>query len=396
MTLDQAKKALLFQARDLSNTPMPLVVAQVSNYMKSSTLVGVEDSAVMFYLLNQTVGNISTLFNKDEELPADAENVVQLYLNDASNSSIRLFYYILLVITREIRHLHQQKTEQPKWVATYGEHLPLFIKSLSGLGSHGAVNFLLDTCSNGMLDQITLGDYVKVITDLFNTGKFSGGYGGKPWGKIAETLRKMVYGETSIEIMNDTAWTLAHNNGPMFNKGLFYKSYTPVIYKVLDVQRSGQIPELIYESLNSGLFGKEVISTFKLCSPFFKREVALGVDWYLVESLGSLKTYHAEKVQQTKASGVVVPNKPSKLKNVNSVNASNTIYVNNNQYAVIIDYKRKDVKTLVTGVKTWVTKEQDSVLPTSEVIDPIAASFKNMNYEEMTKQGVASLKTLGF
>jgi hypothetical protein len=39
------------------------------------------------------------------------------------------------------------------------------------------------------------------------------------WGNIADTLRHLVTGELSPEMFCDLGFALAHNNGPIFNKG---------------------------------------------------------------------------------------------------------------------------------------------------------------------------------
>ena len=61
---------------------------------------------------------------------------------------------------------------------------------------------------------------------------------------MTDCLVRFVSGEFSAEMMLDTVWTLAHNGGPIFNKGQFY-ACTANALRILDVQRSGQIPEAV-------------------------------------------------------------------------------------------------------------------------------------------------------
>jgi len=102
-------------------------------------------------------------------------------------------------------------------------------------------------------------------------------------------------------MMLDTVWTLAHNGGPIFNKGHFYTTYGHALYRILDVQRSGQVPE--------GVLFDHVIGQY--ASPPFKKlmlEVkgrygeAIGdyVDWVKVEALGAVHKYEKDKQEQIK------------------------------------------------------------------------------------------------
>src|SRR5208283_4005185 len=90
-----------------------------------------------------------------------------------------------------------------------------------------------------------IGTFCKGLAWQFYKCKWAGGYGGKKWGVVTDCLARFVTGEFSAEMMLDTVWTLAHNGGPIFNKGQFYACYGHTLYRILDVQRSGQIPEAV-------------------------------------------------------------------------------------------------------------------------------------------------------
>lgn len=333
MNLSQFKTALLFKNQNLADTPMPLVIQQLNSYMTSSKGVApVEAGALQFYLLNQAFGNLTINVDSKTELNADQEKLAKLYLTSASESSARLFYYILLIITREARHLHSSETLYKKLSAKYGVDVVNFQKSLKGSGSDSAVTKLRQGSSS--LTNVTLGRYAACITDIFNDGSFSGGYGGKPWGHIADTLRKMVYGEISIEIMNDTAWTLAHNNGPMFNKGMLYSHYTPTIYKILDVQRAGMIPQLIAEGGLGVHASQDVKDAFDVVGSVFPESVTGYVDWFKVEALGAKHKYSAEKAAQKSKYGTTKATVDIEKKEASKY------WVNETEYATKQEYKR--------------------------------------------------------
>lgn len=325
-TLDYFKSAILFKAQTLSDTPMPQVITQLNKYMGShSATASVEEEAILFYLLNQSYGLLSMNVDSKATLTENEEKLTRLYLQIASESSTRLFYYMLLIITREARHLHSSDTLYAKLEASYGVDMLNFIKKIRSQGEDSAVNSL--KTGQTTLETITLGQYVNCIVDVFNKGTWGGGYGGKPWGNIANTLLKFVNGDTSIEIMNDTAWTLAHNNGPMFNKGMLYKNYTPYLFKILDVQRAGMIPQLICEGIgaNNTLKIKEA---YALVKQIFPQEVEGYVDWFKVEALGSLKKYPNEKKLQQQNYGGSVHNP--------NIGDTSKFYVNEVEYATIL------------------------------------------------------------
>ena len=336
MNLSQFKTAILFKNQNLENTLMPQAIKQLNAYMDKSTGTSeVEANALQFYLLNQAFGDMSIKFDSKADLTPEQEKLATMYVTRASESSARLYYYMLLIITREARHLHASETFYKKLVAKYGSEVVDFNKNLKGSGSDSAVTKLRQGSSK--LSNVTLGTYVACITDIFNQGSFSGGYGGKPWGNIADALRKMVFGETSIEIMNDTAWTLAHNNGPMFNKGMLYKTYTPTIYKILDVQSAGMIPQLIAEGTLGGHANAAVMQAFEAVKAVFPENVTGYVDWFKVEALAGANTKHtypSEKAAQMAKYGKTKSTVEIEIKEANK------FWVNENEYATITNYKR--------------------------------------------------------
>ena len=334
MNLEQCKRAILFKNQKLQDTPMPQVIERLNAYMSNhSSDAGVEVGALQFYLLNQAFGLLSIKLDNKAELTSEQETLAKLYLTTASESSARLYYYILLIITREARHIHSSETFFTNLEKKYGVEVVQFMKHLKGAGSDSAVSKLRQ--GTKYLQNVTLGQYSACIVDIFNKGSFSGGYGGKPWGNIAETLRKAVFGETSLEIMNDTAWTLAHNNGPMFNKGMLYQTYNSTIYKILDVQRAGMIPQLIATN-GVGGYGQDqkVKKAFEAFKAVFPAEVDGYVDWFKVEALGSLHKYPNEKKAQQQQYG----NSPI-ASAVEKAEAAK-FWVNETEYAVKKEYKR--------------------------------------------------------
>jgi hypothetical protein len=277
---------------------VPRVAVQTKSYHESAGQAYAEREALAFYMFNHLFWAISQKRAAMEVLSPDELKLARGYDMVGSRVAKRLFYYTLLIISREARHLHNTGNIYPALKTKYGAEFVAFHKLLSHSGG-GVVEKFQDSPP-----MMPLGDYVAGIADLFYNGSFSHGYGGKPWGDIAETLRKVVYGETSFEMFADTAFTLCHNGGPMFNKGMLYHMYEAApLYKILDVQRSGQIPELVRERGVGPHVTTELISAMKDFMEGFPNESGEFVDWFRVEAAGALHKYPKEKQQQVDKHG---------------------------------------------------------------------------------------------
>jgi len=252
-----------------------------------------EKDALMFYMLNHA----STLVRQrchvyqplGKYLP-----IMTRYGMEVSIRATRMFWYLLLICTRESRHDHQDKggSKYTALTAKYGPAITNFHKSLKGMGSLQAAAQFQSSCPD-----TDIGSYTKFLSEVFYGGQFGGGYGGPAWGKVSDVLRDFVHGTITAEMMMDTAFTLCHNNGPIFNKGMLFSNYSNEIYKILDVQRSGQIPKLIAEGY--GLAGdSSVKAAWSSCAKVIGDEFDGYVDWFLVEELGALKSYPDQKTKQ--------------------------------------------------------------------------------------------------
>lgn len=306
----------LFRKVDMSSADLPSVVKELNSYMSWQTpypkgfspavafskepLEGVpEVDALMFYLLNHLVSVVCKEVHPYESLGKFLP-VVELYREQLAIRSTRMFFYLLLICTRESRHTKNAATLSfSNAVKTkFGVGVYEFHRSIRGSGSTSAVERLRNSppaCS--------MGTFVQFLQYAFYHGSFSGGYGGHAWGKIADCLANYVLGSYSAEMMMDTAFTLCHNNGPIFNKGMLFNQYTHEIYKILDVQRSGQIPALLAAKETSYHSNNVIAPVLSLLRSVMPEEFGSYVDWFKVEALGALKSYPKQKEAQ-KAKGL--------------------------------------------------------------------------------------------
>jgi hypothetical protein len=290
--------------------------------------------ALEFYALNHLSSLVRSKFTMHEQLPDWAQQVMAAYQNCLRAQGQRMLNYMMLITTRESRHT-QKKDDLYSWAILnekFGVEVSDFARAIndSTPGQKGAVTHFHENAPDA-----PLGAYCDHMVYSFFQGGFNGGYGGKPWGKIAETLTSFIKGKTSLEMMVDTAWTLAHNNGPMFNKGMLYHMYTNDIYKILDVQRSGQIPELVLSGKVNVMWCVGVKALVEKVVGLFPNEFGTEVDWYKVEALGSLKKYPQEKNQQK----VVPPPAPAAPKMVNGKKVIGEFKVFPGQTVSIIERK---------------------------------------------------------
>lgn len=261
-----------------------------------------DHEAVQFYLFNHLSAMVKERFTRHEVLPSWAQDVMREYKSILSKQGIRMTAYMALITARESRHLGQNMPSD--WWNTFktefGEPCKVFHDTIHSKDSMSVAKKLMTQSP-----QYPLGKLFKSIEYIFFEGKFHGGYGGHPWGVIAQTLNQFLDGKISQEMMIDTAYTLAHNNGPMFNKGMLYGSYTHDFLRILDVQRSGQIPELIIEENASYLNVNQVITFNNMCKNL-PNEFGAYVDWYKVEKEGGLTDVSGYQAKQDQKYGKTV------------------------------------------------------------------------------------------
>lgn len=286
--------------RDMSHVHCSKVAIQIKSFMQADTDSGrvPEHDAIMFYLTNHAVAEVRSRVALDEPLAA-YQPILEKYHEALAARAVRMFYYLVLICTRESRHVYNDDQLFNYLSKKNGAGCMDFTKKINGSGSSGAASAFKTSPPVS-----AMGKYSQHLVDIFYKGKFSGGYGGNAWGQVADVLNKFVKGEYSAEMMMDTAFTLCHNNGPIFNKGMLFGGYdSSEIVKILDVQRAGMIPQMVdnQESSKITVEHKEICANFK---GILGKTFGGYVDWYAVEGLGSVKNYPSQKQKQANQHGV--------------------------------------------------------------------------------------------
>lgn len=313
-TLNQHRKRPTLAPLDLRHTPLKEIVA---NYKPCRAFLSTADvdvvthpesDAIEFYLKNAAYAKLAQSVHPDAPL-GEAEALLESYHATVRVKALRMFYYLLLICTRESRHLHHSTLLYDMLGQQFGSACVNFTKTIKGQSSDGAVSALLIAPPD-----TTLGIYTDYLVTVFDKGAsmhlWSGGYGGTAWGNVAKVLRNFVHNVLSAELMLDTAFTLAHNNGPIFNKQVLYHHYDQYeLVRILDVQRAGMIPQFV-NTVPSNFITVQA-REFMVEATRLLGDFSGEVDWHMVEALGAKQSYATEKKQAAKATimkgGLVVP-----------------------------------------------------------------------------------------
>ena len=299
-TLAYHGSRILCTHRDMSKVPCSAVAAAMQVYMKNDQHADTvpENEALWFYGMNHGVALIAAQRAPLEPLTKWENDFLSTYHTRMAQKAVRAFYYLVWICTREARHNLSLDKDLPKIGELFGQPMQKFLTGIKG-GEAGISKKFLEAPPD-----TTIGVYCDALRWTFYNSKWSGGYGGKAWGKVNDCLCRFVSGEFTAEMMLDTVWTLCHNNGPIFNKGQFYSTYESdyVVKRILDIQRSGQIPEGVLNDDTCKKFTDTALTAHMSdLQARFADKIGGYVDWMKVEALGSVQKYAQDiKAQHAK------------------------------------------------------------------------------------------------
>ena len=293
-----------FQKRDIGGVTLADAAGALGKYLDTSeSTVLADNEAVAFYLLNHAFGYLRASKHEQEPFTAGEQEFINLYMQRVTRIGVRAYYYLLIICTREARHCNGDLKDggllKDYLKSEYGVPLADLMAELFKSNGTSSVQLLRDTDL-----KVPYVRYLEALRDVFNKGVWSSAFGGKAWGLVTDCLLSFVTGKISLEIMTDTVWTLVHNGGPIFNKPYLYAGYTSELKQILDVQRSGQIPQLIWDYAQGVHYCTSGVSA--LASVYGQVLECLGtpdqltgyLDWYKVDALGGLGDYATYKLKQ--------------------------------------------------------------------------------------------------
>lgn len=295
----------------VGSLPIAKLASATKSYVAGIGELPVPDlEAVEFYAANHCVAYLRGKFTENEPLTGAAAQALSWYIDALAQQSERMVHYLIQIITREARHLKNNPHDlislpacQEQGGSKPTTQMGNFVNLLRDKSESAAVATYVEQAP-----AVTASQYVEALMQVFDLGSWKSGYGGKAWGEVARALLDFLKGNTSLEMLVDTAYTLAHNNGPIFNKGMCYTTYTGRFIMVLDAQRSGQVPELVLDEANPSHLAKhnrflEVRHHLRGFKEQFPDAFSLRVDWDKVVAHGALGAY-PEFTKKTKATPV--------------------------------------------------------------------------------------------
>jgi len=289
-TLAYFKTRALTAARSMTGVPCATVAQKIKWATDSMGGVHPETEALWFYMMNHGMSEISKNYADLEPLPDDVLKFVKHYYDEGAKKALRAMSYLMLICVREARHL-KNKTEMKSAIVASSS---LEMWQYLGLVPDDAM--MAQEMFASSPPKCDVATFCKGLAFQFYNGSYSNSYGGAKWGVVADCLKKFVTGEVTAEIMLDTIWTLCHNGGPIFNKGVLYQHHDKAaLTRILDVQRGGQIPQMIatYDKVEHYLLPDMIVRNNWLRSRFPATTTG-DLDWEIIQKLGAVGNYKAE------------------------------------------------------------------------------------------------------
>ncbi len=247
-TVNSILNVALTKTVDVSKVRMPDVCAVLRDQYGvdpyHGTFVKPETEALDFYLANHVVGLIRTKKGETKPLTNSEAELLTKYTERSNEMALRAFAYLLLICSREMRHMKNTNImgmDLEQTEIKCGQFIHEHVKNGGGQN-------IANQIWNGAWNW-PVGVWVTVLEKFFRNGSWNGGYGGKKWADVTLCMVEYVRGVYTAEMMVDVVWTLCHNGGPIFNKGMLYHTHGSELLRVLDVQRAGQVPQFEWGAL---------------------------------------------------------------------------------------------------------------------------------------------------
>ena len=195
------------------------------------------ETAFRFYMGNHFIQELEKQYDLDEQLPAAVVGLLDEHYYQTTLDAARMFYYIVHICIRESRHARIDNCDADEVYRRYEEISEAHAGIIGSPGEHAASRFLDNLSRNVKLLEV-----MKFLHSMFVRTEWEESYGGGAWGDVAQPVIELLEDTINLEILLDTGYTLAHNGGPIFNKGEFYFNYSSKFKKILDLQRAGMLP----------------------------------------------------------------------------------------------------------------------------------------------------------
>lgn len=292
-TIRAQRSRPLLSCRDISGNEMDKFYDQLLGYFaaNASKQVSIGDTAVQFYMLNHGIALLDNASNPDQPLSAESSALYALYHQHVGKIGVRMVYDIVFMLTAMVSTTHPDGYHLDAVESSYGLNTREFIEKLTGLT--GSVSFWTPDYAKmrpvlvkarDHASGLKLGPTIRALGYILDVRQQELSYG-PLWRDIARMASSFFEGSKSLETTIDTAFTFCHCNGSFFEKGKLFSAVGNDLFKALDVQRSGQVPQFVHEARNA-LTKHE--STRKLHAAYAKEfpEIFKGkIDWTIVKEV---------------------------------------------------------------------------------------------------------------
>ena len=225
-------------ATDFSDLPLSYLRDEMVKAQKQP--LNTELALLKFYFYNHVGSLIEQEFGGLRDLPKDLAGLLERRQKETNLVAKQMFFQVIASTHGHLFTSYGGNWYKPNFweffETNYGKPMKDFFKSQPN--SYQFHNWV------GRFPDVTCGEFLKGTHATF---VFCGSGSAKAWAGISRLGADIVTGHISLEGLADQAFSICHNGGSILNKGHFFSVCTSTMYKMLDVQDSGQIPHWILE-----------------------------------------------------------------------------------------------------------------------------------------------------
>ncbi len=245
--------------------PANTLISEIAKFKKQHSIAVPESEAILFYLVNHALHVLRSNHNEYEELPPAMAAFAQKCDTISTRISKALFFHVASVAHGMlwVNASQLEKSQLEFFEQQYGQ---------------GFKQYLINKKDGGALSEIksisglNINQFLGGLSSIYSFGKIVAW--GKPYSMIVKTLHKATNGSYSMYTCADHIWSLCHNGGTVLNKGIsgIFNIASNDIFKVLDIQDAGQIPNWIHANQNAKYVNSEIKALYKDFYKLFPKE----------------------------------------------------------------------------------------------------------------------------
>jgi len=252
-TLEEHRNRPLFKSRDISHSKVSDIATQTLEFCKKAQKVSIGETAVTFYFFNHASTLASQQAAQSHVVSPLHKDLFETYCAEGNAIGVRMFHDIFFMLNAMASFTHPEPSQFEMIEDDFGAECADLLREVCG--QHGSNTWWTPAFgeSGKALSVIAqsnkavgLSDWVDALGLILDWRQRELAYG-PLWSDVARMYGKFVRGGTSLETLIDTSFTFCHCNGSFFEKGHLFTAVGNSVFDVLDVQRSGQIPQMVHE-----------------------------------------------------------------------------------------------------------------------------------------------------